>query len=88
MILSEKVRGMNVLGWFPGVIAFGVPFPLHEVLERSRPSISSVVDQVFHFVFFGSLDEIRWGSGEVGAVDGVFLVWKQEGSVEYIVDGP
>src|SRR5260221_8243188 len=56
VVLFEKVWGMNVLGWFPGVVAFGVPFPFHKVLERSRPPMTSVVDEMFHFVFFCSLD--------------------------------
>ena len=56
MILFEKVWGMNILGWFPGVVTFGVPFPLHKVLEHSRFPMMSVVDQVFNLVFFGSLN--------------------------------
>src|SRR5258707_15863149 len=56
VISFEEVWGVNVLDWFPGVVTFGVPFPLHKVLERSRPPMASVIDQVFHFVFFGSLN--------------------------------
>jgi len=75
MIPFEKVWSVNVLDWFPGVIAFGVPFPLHIVLERSRFPMTSVVDQVFDFVFFSTLDQIRWRFRKIGAVNGVFLVW-------------
>src|SRR5258708_3573703 len=60
VVLFEKVWSVNILGWFPGVVAFGVPFPLHIVLECSRFPMMSVVDQVFDFVFFGTLDQIRW----------------------------
>ena len=52
----EEVRGMDILGWFPGVVAFGVPFPLHKVLECSRLPMMSVIDQVFDLVFFGPLN--------------------------------
>src|SRR5258708_15661783 len=88
MILLEKVRSVNVLGWFPGVIAFGVPFPLHKVLEHSRLPMTSVVDQVFNLVFFSPLDQVRWRLREIGAVDGIFLVWQEGGRVEHIVGGP
>ncbi len=88
VILFEKVWSVNVLDAFPGVIAFGVAFPFHEVLERSRLSVSSVVHQVFYLILFGSLDEIGWRSGEIGAMDSVFLIGKQERGVEHIVDGP
>src|SRR5260221_13999205 len=60
MILFEKVWGVNILDWFPGIVTFRVPFPFHKVLERSRLPMTSVVDQVFDFVFFGTLDQVRW----------------------------
>jgi len=75
VILFEESWGMNVVSWFPGVIAFGIPFPFHKVLEHSRLPMMSVVDQMFYFIFLRPLDKVRWGPGEVGAVDGVFLVW-------------
>ena len=56
VILFKKVWGMDVLGRFPGVVAFGVPFPFHKVLERSRSSVTSVVNQVFYLIFFHALD--------------------------------
>ena len=74
MVPFEKVWSVNVLGWFPGIVAFGVPFPLHEVLERSRFPMTSVVDQVFDFVFFGALDQVRRRFRKIGAVSSVFLV--------------
>src|SRR5258708_6981648 len=70
VIPFEEVWGMDVLGRFPGVVTFGVPFPLHEVLEHSRLPMTSVVDQVFYLVFFGPLNQVRWGSREVGAMHG------------------
>ena len=74
MVPFEKVWSVNVLGWFPGVVTFGIPFPLHKVLEHSGPSMTSVVDQMFYFVLLHSLNQVRWGFREVGAVDSVFLI--------------
>jgi len=56
VILSEKVWSMDVLGQFPSAIAFGVPLPFHKVLELSRPTLMSMVDQMFDLVLFGALD--------------------------------
>jgi len=78
VVSLEKVWGVNVLKWFPGVVAFGVSLPLHKVLEHSGPSMTSVVDQMFYFILFYSLDQVRWGPREVGAVNGIFLIGDQE----------
>src|SRR5258708_3536954 len=88
VVLFEKVWGVNILGWFPGVVAFGVSLPLHIVLEHLRSPMTLVIDQVFDLVLFSALDQIRWRFRKIGAMDGVFLVWQEEGSVEHIVDGP
>ncbi len=56
VILFEKVWSMDVLDRLPGVVAFGVPFPLHKVLERSGLTMMSMVNQVFNLVFFSTLD--------------------------------
>ena len=60
VIFFEKVWSVNVLGWLPGIVAFGIPFPLHKVLEHSRLPMMSVVDQVFDLIFLGPLDQVRW----------------------------
>jgi len=55
MVFQDQVWSVNILDWFPGVVAFGVPFPFHKVLERSGPSMTSMVDQMFYLVFFCTL---------------------------------
>jgi len=56
VILFEKVWSMDVLDWFPGIVTFGIPFPLHKILEHSGLTMTSMVDQMFNLVFFGTLD--------------------------------
>ena len=68
---------MNILDWFPGIVAFRVPFPFHKVLEGSRPPVTSMIDQVFNFVFFGALDKVRWRPREVRAMHSVFVIGKK-----------
>jgi len=42
VIKFDEVRGMGLIGVFPGIVAFGVSFPFDEVLEFSRSSMTSV----------------------------------------------
>ena len=74
VVLQDQVWSVNILDRFPGVVAFGVPFPFHKVLEGSRPSMTSMVDQVFDLVFLSALDKVRWRSREIRAVYGVLMI--------------
>jgi len=42
VIEFDKVRGVDLIGVFPSVVAFGVSLPFDEVLELSRSSMTSV----------------------------------------------
>ena len=33
LIMLDKFRGMNLISWFPCVVAFGVSFPFDEILK-------------------------------------------------------
>jgi len=65
---------MYLVSWFPGVVTFGVPFPFDKVLECSGSSMTPVVDDTFHFIFFFPIDKVRWWLGEVRAVHSHFLI--------------
>jgi hypothetical protein len=47
---------VDLVSWFPGVVAFGVPFPLDEELEGSGPSVASMINDALHFIFFFSIN--------------------------------
>ena len=55
----NKVWGMDLVSWFPGVICFGIPFPFDEVLESSSPTRVPVIDDFFNFVLFFSFNKVR-----------------------------
>jgi len=59
---------MSLIGVFPSIVAFGISFPFDEVLELSRPSMTSVAFDQLHLILRFSINQIRWRSGEVGAV--------------------
>ena len=74
MIMLDEIRGMDLISWFPGVVALGVSLPFDQILELSRASELSVCDNSFDFIFFFSIDEVRRWSGEVWTVRSRFMV--------------
>jgi hypothetical protein len=55
----DKVWGMYLVSRFPCVVHIWVSFPLDEVLEHSGPAEMSVINDMLHFIFFFSLEEVR-----------------------------
>ena len=55
-----KIYYVNVLGRFPAVLAFAVPFPLDQVLELS--AIDTAVQDLLDLVLFFTvnLHRFRW----------------------------
>ena len=70
----KDVRGMDVLGRFPCVIAFRVTFPFYEILQGLVTPKIPVVTDLLYFVFRFAVDKVRWRPGEVRAVCGSFAI--------------
>jgi len=68
MIKFDEVGCMDLIGIFPSIVAFGISFPFDKVLECPRPFVTSVASYQLHFIFHFSINQIRWWSGEVGAM--------------------
>ncbi len=88
LIMLDNFRGMDLISWFPCVIAFGISLPFDEILESFRPSVLSVCDDLFDFILFFSVDEIRGWLGEVWAMRSCFMIGGQERCMKYIVNSP
>jgi len=65
---------MDLVSWFPRVIAFRVALPFDKVLEGFITSMTSVVEYTFHFVFFFSVDKVRRWSRKVWSVGRCFVI--------------
>ena len=65
---------MYLISWFPCVVTFRVSLPFDEILEPSRLSVMTMIDNVLHFVFFFSVDKVRWWSGEIWSVRCCFMI--------------
>ncbi len=74
LIMLDKVRGMDLISWFPCVVALGVSLPFDQVLKLFRASELSVCDDSFDFVFLFSVNEVRRWSGEVWTVRSRFMI--------------
>ena len=56
MIEFDEFQGVHLVSWLPCVVTFRVPFPFNEILEPSSSSMTSVVDNALHFIFFFAVD--------------------------------
>ncbi len=86
--MLDNFRGMDLISWFPCVVAFGVSLPFDEILESFRLSKLSVCDDLFDFVFIFSVNEVRGWPGEVWAMRSCFMIGSQERCMKHVVDSP
>ena len=75
MIPFEHLRGLNVFDGFPGVVAFGVPLPLYEILQLFPLPLTLVASDGLDFILFFVVDKVRWGPGIVFSVFFCFNEW-------------
>ncbi len=80
MIFSYQLWCLHIVNWFPGVVTLWVSFPLDQVLEFT-PLISMGMNSL-DFVFFFTLNHVRWWPCEVLAVFFCFDIGCKEGCVE------
>ena len=78
MILLKEIQGIYLVSWFPGVVTFGVALPLYEILECPRSSMELMVPDLFHFVLFFIIDQVRWGTGVVWTMGKSLNIWSKE----------
>ena len=74
MIVMYQVRCMNVCCGFPCVVAFGVSFPLDQILKDPVLPKVSVIAYLLHFVLRFIINQVRRRSGEVGPMCGHFAI--------------
>ena len=88
MVFPKYSWGLDVFNGLPGVVAFGVPFPLDQVLELPPPAVTAMVSNRLDFVLFSIIDKVRWGSREVLPVLIRLFERHEERGVEDGVYGP
>ena len=72
----------------PGVITFGVSFPLDQILELSLPAVTVTVSNRLDLVLFPIIDKVRWGPREVLSVLFRLFERHEERGMEDGVYGP
>ena len=70
----KEVRGMDVPGRFPCIVAFRVAFPFYEILQGLVTPEVPVITDLLHFILRFSVDKVRWWSGKVRAMCGSFAI--------------
>jgi hypothetical protein len=79
---------MDLIGVFPGVVAFRVTLPFDQILQSFLMSPCSMGTDLLHFIFLFSINQIRGRSCEVWFMGWCFSVWHQETSVKHRMDAP
>jgi|HubBroStandDraft_3_1064219.scaffolds.fasta_scaffold509596_1 hypothetical protein len=68
MIKFDEHRCVDLIGVFPGIVALRVALPFDQVLQGFAMPPSPVCADLFHFVFFFSINQIRGRLHKVGTV--------------------
>ena len=71
-VFFYKLRRMNLVSRFPGVIAFWVALPLKEILKGFLSPMIPMFSDGLDLVFGLPINQVRWGPRVVGAVRGGF----------------
>jgi hypothetical protein len=56
VIEFDEYGCMNLIGVFPGIVAFGVSFPFDQILQGLAPPPGPMGTYLLHFVFCFSLN--------------------------------
>ena len=75
MIKFDKFQGVHLVSWLPCVIACRVPIPFDKILESSGLTMTSVVNDVLHFILLFAINQVRWWSGKVRSMCCDFSIW-------------
>jgi hypothetical protein len=68
MIGFDECWGVDLISVFPGVVTFRVTLPFDQILQGVTMPPSLMCTDLFHFIFFFPINQIRGRSCEVGAV--------------------
>jgi hypothetical protein len=68
VVTFDEFGRMDLIGIFPSVVAFRVTLPFDQILQGPGPPPGPMGTYLLHFIFLFSINQIRWRSGEVGAV--------------------
>jgi hypothetical protein len=88
MIEFDESGCMDLISVFPSVVTFWVTFPFDQVLQGFVLPLSPVCADLFHFIFFFSINQIRGRLRKVGTVCWHFNIGHQKTGVKDGMDTP
>jgi hypothetical protein len=68
VIEFDECGCVDLIGVLPSVVTFRVALPFDQILQGLAMPPSPMTADLFYFVLFFSINQIRWRSGEVRAV--------------------
>jgi len=60
MVLLQEDGGLDILRWFPCIVAFGVSKPFYEILQLSFSPLTLVALNGLNLVLFIIVNKVRW----------------------------
>ena len=72
--------------WLPGIVRFGVPFPLYEIMELSVWSGPFRIQNLLDFILFLPFYDVRWWFQVIGSMSFGLVIRGQQTGVENVVD--
>ena len=86
--MSHHFWGVNIGSRLPSVVGGGVALPTDTILFFLLAAIVAPSNDLLHFPFRFSINDIRWRFNEVSPMFGSFSKWGKVRHVEHIVDLP
>ena len=85
LILRNEVRGVNVLPFESLIIGVRISFPFDKILYLTPTPESSQIDNALHFIFFFSIDKVRWRPRIIDSVSHCFFIWHEKVDMKHQV---
>jgi hypothetical protein len=74
MVKFDEGWGMDLIGIFPSIVAFGVSFPFDKVLQGFLVTPPLMSTDLFHLIFLFSINQIRGRLHEIWSMGWRFSV--------------
>ncbi len=60
-VLFHQLGCLDIVSWFPSVIAFQIALPVDKVLQLFLPPLMLVAPDGLDFILFSVINKVRWG---------------------------
>ena len=88
VMLPDQFRSKHLVGEFPGVVRFWIPFPFDQILEFAPSTMEAMVSNGLDFILLFSIHYLRGRFRKVDPMFFCFTIRRQQAGMEDVMDGP